>query len=66
MARSEKDVKLALDVPEMRRLELDLESRRCAVEPGMIQGELNTLVEPHGLVFGADTCAFLVSQVTLA
>ena len=25
------------------------------VEPGTVQGELNALVEPHGLVFGADT-----------
>jgi FAD/FMN-containing dehydrogenase/Fe-S oxidoreductase len=47
---------LALDVSEMQGvLELDLENRRCSVEPGMIQGELNALVEPHGLVFGADT-----------
>ncbi len=47
---------LALDVSEMRRvLEVDLEGRRCVVEPGLVQGELNALVEPHGLVFGADT-----------
>ncbi len=47
---------LALDVSEMRDVvELDLENRRCVVEPGVIQGELNALVEPHGLVFGADT-----------
>src|SRR5215216_3687511 len=47
---------LALDVSEMRRaLEIDLEGRRCAVEPGLVQGELNAMVEPHGLVFGADT-----------
>jgi FAD/FMN-containing dehydrogenase/Fe-S oxidoreductase len=47
---------LALDVSEMQRvLELDLAGRRCSVEPGFIQGELNALVEPHGLVFGADT-----------
>src|SRR5919112_818724 len=47
---------LALDVSEMRRaLELDLEGRRCVVEPGLVQGELNALVEPHGLVFGAGT-----------
>jgi len=47
---------LALDVSEMQRVrELDLERRRCSVEPGVIQGELNALVEPHGLVFGADT-----------
>jgi len=25
------------------------------VEPGLVQGELNAMVEPHGLVFGADT-----------
>ncbi len=47
---------LALDVSEMNRaVEVDLEERRCVVEPGLVQGELNALVEPHGLVFGADT-----------
>jgi FAD/FMN-containing dehydrogenase/Fe-S oxidoreductase len=47
---------LALDVSEMRRaLEIDLEGRRCVVEPGLVQGELNAMVESHGLVFGADT-----------
>ena len=47
---------LTLDVSEMRRaLEIDLEGRRCVVEPGLVQGELNAMVEPHRLVFGADT-----------
>src|ERR671916_2040394 len=47
---------LALDLSEMQRVVgLDLERRRCSVEPGVIQGELNALVEPHRLVFGADT-----------
>src|SRR5215213_7763274 len=47
---------LTLDVSEMRRaLEIDLEGRSCVVEPGLVQGELNAMVEPHGLVFGADT-----------
>jgi FAD/FMN-containing dehydrogenase/Fe-S oxidoreductase len=47
---------LALDLSEMQGvLDLDPETRRCSVEPGTIQGELNALVEPHGLVFGADT-----------
>jgi FAD/FMN-containing dehydrogenase/Fe-S oxidoreductase len=47
---------LALDLSEMQGvLDLDLENGRCSVEPGTIQGELNALVEPHGLVFGADT-----------
>jgi FAD/FMN-containing dehydrogenase len=47
---------LALDVSEMRRaLEVDLEEWRCVVEPGLVQGELNAMVAPHGLVFGADT-----------
>jgi FAD/FMN-containing dehydrogenase/Fe-S oxidoreductase len=47
---------LALDVSEMQRVfDLDPDNRRCSVEPGCIQGELNALVEPHGLVFGADT-----------
>jgi FAD/FMN-containing dehydrogenase/Fe-S oxidoreductase len=47
---------LALDVSEMRQaLEVDFEERRCLVEPGLVQGELNAMVEPQGLVFGADT-----------
>jgi len=47
---------LALDVSEMNRVvEVDVEGRRCVVEPGVVQGELNALVEPRGLVFGADT-----------
>src|SRR5215218_7628008 len=47
---------LALDLSEMQKVfALDLEEKRCSVEPGTIQGELNALVEPHGLVFGADT-----------
>lgn len=47
---------IALDVSAMDRvLDLDIEGRRCVVEPGVIQGDLNRLVEPHGLVFGADT-----------
>src|ERR671916_2450897 len=47
---------LALDVSEMQRVfALDPEERRCSVEPGTIQGELNARLEPHGLVFGADT-----------
>jgi FAD/FMN-containing dehydrogenase/Fe-S oxidoreductase len=47
---------ISLDVSEMRSaVEIDLKGRRCAVEPGLVQGELNAMVEPHGLVFGADT-----------
>ncbi|HET7479903.1 MAG TPA: FAD-linked oxidase C-terminal domain-containing protein [Rubrobacteraceae bacterium] len=47
---------LALDVSEMREaVRIDLEGRSCVVEPGLVQGELNAMVEPHGLVFGADT-----------
>ena len=47
---------LALDVSGMSRiLEIDVEGRRCVVEPGVIQGELNARVAPEGLVFGADT-----------
>jgi len=47
---------LALDLSEMQTIfDLDLEESSCSVEPGTIQGELNALVEPHGLVFGADT-----------
>ena len=47
---------LVIDTSEMNRvLEIDTENRRVVVEPGVIQGELNALVEPHGLVFGADT-----------
>jgi FAD/FMN-containing dehydrogenase/Fe-S oxidoreductase len=47
---------LTLDTSLMQRVfEIDLENGRCFVEPGVIQAELNELVEPHGLVFGADT-----------
>ncbi|MDP9454249.1 MAG: oxidoreductase [Actinobacteria bacterium] len=47
---------LMLDTSEMQDiLEIDLDGRWCSVEPGVIQGELNARVEPHGLVFGADT-----------
>jgi FAD/FMN-containing dehydrogenase/Fe-S oxidoreductase len=47
---------LALDVSGMNRvLEMDLEGRRCVVEPGVVQGELNAMVAPHGLALGADT-----------
>lgn len=47
---------LALDVSGMCGiLEVDTEGRRCVVEPGVIQGELNARVAPDGLVFGADT-----------
>src|SRR5829696_9630144 len=39
---------LALDVSEMNRVvEVDVEGRRCVVEPGVVQGELNALVEPR-------------------
>ncbi|MCA1729879.1 MAG: FAD-binding oxidoreductase, partial [Actinobacteria bacterium] len=47
---------LTLDTTLMQEVfEVDLENGRCSVEPGVIQGELNELVEPHDLVFGADT-----------
>jgi FAD/FMN-containing dehydrogenase/Fe-S oxidoreductase len=47
---------LALDVSGMDRvLVLDPEKRRCSVEPGVVQGELNAMVAPHGLALGADT-----------
>jgi FAD/FMN-containing dehydrogenase len=47
---------IALDTTLMQEIsEVDLENGTCSVEPGVIQGELNERVEPHGLVFGADT-----------
>lgn len=47
---------LALDVSEMAGIvDLDPGRRRCTVEPGVVQGELNAAARPHGLVFGADT-----------
>lgn len=47
---------ISLDTSLMNEVhELDVEKRRVVVGPGMVQGELNALVEPHGLVFGADT-----------
>ena len=47
---------LALDLSRMQQvLEIDPDERRCSVEPGVIQAELNALVQPYGLIFGADT-----------
>ena len=47
---------LTLDTSLMQRVfEVNADERRCSVEPGVIQAELNELVKPHGLVFGADT-----------
>jgi FAD/FMN-containing dehydrogenase/Fe-S oxidoreductase len=47
---------LALDVSGMNLvLEMDLEGKRCVVEPGVVQGELNVMVAPYGLALGADT-----------
>ncbi len=47
---------ISLDVSEMDDIsELDTDKRRVIVGPGTIQGELNSLVEPHKLTFGADT-----------
>src|SRR5919202_2535028 len=47
---------LALDLSRMQQvLEIDPDERRCSVEPGGIQAELNALVQPYGLIFGADT-----------
>ncbi len=47
---------LTLDTTLMQEIfEVDLQNRRCSVEPGVIQAELNARVEPDGLVFGADT-----------
>src|SRR2546426_2759555 len=42
--------------PHMNRLlELNAEEGWARVEPGLVQGELNHLVRPHGLLFGPDT-----------
>src|SRR5215213_6463370 len=47
---------LTLDTTLMQQVfEVNPEERRCSVEPGVIQAELNERVKPHGLVFGADT-----------
>jgi FAD/FMN-containing dehydrogenase len=47
---------LTLDTTLMQQIfEVNPEERRCSVEPGVIQAELNERVKPHGLVFGADT-----------
>src|SRR5687767_5865186 len=34
-----------------RIVELDVESRRCVVEPGIVLDELNRALRPHGLWF---------------
>jgi FAD/FMN-containing dehydrogenase len=47
---------LSLDTSLMQQvLEVNEGERRCSVEPGVIQEELNEVVKAHGLVFGADT-----------
>jgi FAD/FMN-containing dehydrogenase/Fe-S oxidoreductase len=38
-----------------RILEVDPESRTARVQPGVVQDELNHAVQPHRLMFGADT-----------
>jgi FAD/FMN-containing dehydrogenase/Fe-S oxidoreductase len=35
-------------------LELDIENRRCVVEPGIVLDELNRVLKPHGLWFPVD------------
>lgn len=35
-------------------LELDIENRRCIVQPGIVLDELNRLLKPHGLWFPVD------------
>src|SRR5919199_2508064 len=35
-------------------LELDVENRRCVVEPGIVLDELNRRLKPHGLWFPVD------------
>ncbi len=37
-----------------RVIELDVERRRCAVEPGVVLDELNRQLKPHGLWFPVD------------
>jgi len=37
-----------------RLLELDVEGRRCVVEPGIVLDELNRQLKPHGLWFPVD------------
>ena len=37
-----------------RILELDLDNRRCVVEPGIVLDELNRQLKPHGLWFPVD------------
>src|SRR5918992_1866620 len=47
---------LTLDTSLMQQVfEVNPDERRCSVEPGVIQAELNERVKQHGLVFGADT-----------
>src|SRR5262245_30915898 len=37
-----------------RMLDLDVASRRCVVEPGIVLDDLNRLLKPHGLWFPVD------------
>jgi FAD/FMN-containing dehydrogenase/Fe-S oxidoreductase len=55
---------LVLDTSGMDRLlELDVAAATARVEPGLIQGHLNALAAPHGLVFGADTSTAAVATL---
>jgi FAD/FMN-containing dehydrogenase/Fe-S oxidoreductase len=55
---------VALDVSRMDRLRaLDPQRRRCSVEPGVVQAELNTRLREHGLFFAVDTSTSDVATI---
>lgn len=55
---------LALDMSAMSRLlEVDVEARRAVVEPGLLNGDLQAALAPHGLCFSPDPASAPISTV---
>jgi glycolate oxidase len=58
------DDSLVLDLAGMNRiLEVDTESRRASVEPGVINGDLKASVAPAGLVYAPDPASTAISTI---
>jgi glycolate oxidase len=58
------DDSLVLDLAGMDRiLEIDAQSRRAIVEPGVINGDLKSAVAPAGLVFAPDPASTAISTI---
>jgi glycolate oxidase len=58
------DDSLVLDLAGMNRiLEVDVESRRAIVEPGVLTGDLKARVAPAGLVYAPDPASSAISTI---